>query len=364
MLARSIIYAAVLAVCAPTAWANTAAVDVHGTLTMSPLPTYGTYSAASDFGANSFFLGESYTPLFDTTLVSGGLAQIAGSDYTASASTTLGSNHASVSAGTIPTNILSVDSFSGWYDQVTISGGHGTGTASFSVRLNGTVDVGATVGSLAYALGTSSVHPSQLTSNLIYFNTIQSNPQPWPMDAVTPIASYLLGASPYNDTSIYFGQPVISSPPDLGIPALIDPINSLGGDLGLGFPTYDLVLTPGTDQNINITLAGTLTFTYGEAFYLISGMGASVMGDGLESFCAFPTAIGDTCNPLVKDGTGATTLNFSNSANLVNIALPLGATASFASGETYNVTSVPEPAEWLMLLAGLGLVGWRARRRS
>ncbi|ODU02847.1 MAG: hypothetical protein ABS89_05330 [Thiobacillus sp. SCN 63-1177] len=64
------------------------------------------------------------------------------------------------------------------------------------------------------------------------------------------------------------------------------------------------------------------------------------------------------------DGTGATILDFSHSANLVNIALPEGATASFASGNVYNVTAVPEPDAWLMLLAGLGLIGWRARRRA
>ena len=129
----------------------------------------------------------------------------------------------------------------------------------------------------------------------------------------------------------------------------------------MGFPGYDLVLTPGVGQNVNVTLHGTLNFTYGEAFYLIGGLGVSVLGDGLESFCSFD--IGVTCT-IPKDGTGATTLDFSNSANLVNIALPVGATASFASGAAYNVTAVPEPGEWLMLLAGLGLVGWRARRRA
>jgi hypothetical protein len=131
----------------------------------------------------------------------------------------------------------------------------------------------------------------------------------------------------------------------------------------MGFPTYDLVLAPGGGQSVNITLHGTLTFTYDEAFYLIGGLGVNVFGDGLESFCAFPT-IGDTCTAPTKEGTGATTLDFSSSANPINIALPEGANASFASGATYNVTTVPEPGEWLMLLAGLGLVGWRTRRKA
>jgi hypothetical protein len=30
----------------------------------------------------------------------------------------------------------------------------------------------------------------------------------------------------------------------------------------------------------------------------------------------------------------------------------------------FRVTPVPEPAQWAMMLAGLGLVGWAARRRQ
>jgi hypothetical protein len=343
MYVRLTALAAALISCTSSAWAA--------------LPTHETYSAAADFGTNVF--DSSYTQLLDVTSTPGTTAQISGTGYTASASSTLGSNRVYASASATPSNVLGASSFSGWYDQVTITGGSGTGTAYFTVQLNGTVDVGAMAGGLGYTLGTSSVHPSQLTSDLLYFNTLSST-QPWPMDAVNPIASYLLGASPYNDTSILFS----STPtyPAGGIPAIEDPGLPLGGDTGMGFPTYDLVLAPGGGQSVNITLHGTLTFTYDEAFYLIGGLGVNVFGDGLESFCAFPT-IGDTCTAPTKEGTGATTLDFSNSANLINIALPEGANASFASGATYNVTTVPEPGEWLMLLAGLGLVGWRARRK-
>ncbi|MHB1213867.1 MAG: PEP-CTERM sorting domain-containing protein [Thiobacillus sp.] len=337
--------AAGLIACAVPAWA--AATD---------LPTYETYSAAIDVGTSFFTVDPTYTQRLDITATPGATAQISGSDYTASASTSLGGNHAYASASAMPSNVLSAGSFSGWYDQVTITGGTGVGTAQFTVQLSGTVDVGALAGGLGYTLGTSSVHPTQLTSSLQYFST---NPSPWPMDAVNPIATYLLGASPYNDTSILFSGTQTSTTG--GIPALTDPSLSLG-DAGMGFPTYDLVLTPGTGQNIDITLHGTLNFTYGESFYLVGGLGVSVLGDGLDSFCAF--SIDGACTPPPKDGSGATTLDFSNSANLVDIILPQDATASFASGTAYNVTSVPEPAEWLMLLAGLGLVGWRARRRG
>jgi hypothetical protein len=336
--------AAGLIACAVPVWA--AATD---------LPTYETYSAAADSGTNFFTYDPAYIPQSDVTAIPGATAQISGSGYTASASTSQGNNHAYASASAFPSGAFGIGSFSGWYDQVTITGGSGTGTAYFTVQLNGSVDVGAMAGGLGYTLGTSSTHPSQITSSLQYFSTL-SSPQAWPMDAVNPIATYLLGASPYNDTSILF--PDTPTLPSGGIPSIEDPSLSLGGDTGMGFPTYNLVLTPGAGQSINVTLHGTLSFTYGEAFYLIGGLGMSLAG-GLDSFCQFN--IDGSCTSPSIDGTGATTLDFSNS---VDIALPAGATASFASGTTYNVTAVPEPGEWLMLLAGLGLVGWRARRKA
>lgn len=376
MHARSIIYAAVLAVCAPTAWANTDNLDVYGIMYFSvdrTLPTHETYSAASDIGTSFFTVDTTYAQLLDVTATSGATAQINSSGYTASASTSLGSNHAYTSTSAMPSNVLSAGSFSGWYDQVTITSGTGasTGTLAFTVRLSGLADVGQYAGNVKYGLYASSLHPTQLVDTLNIVDPFSPATQPWALSAplgfnntteLTAISTYGLGASPYNDTSIFFPEPTSTSPTfeTIGIPALSDPNLLLGGDMG--FPAPDLILTPGAGQSVDVTLHGTLTFTYGEAFYLIGGLGVTVFGDGLESFCMFN--IGDTCTAPTKEGTGATTLNFSNSANLVNIALPQGATASFASGETYNVTSVPEPAEYLMLLAGLGLVGWRARRRS
>ncbi|MGV8989965.1 MAG: PEP-CTERM sorting domain-containing protein [Thiobacillus sp.] len=372
MHARSIIFTAVLATCAPTTWAATANVDIYGNMNMNvDQPTSGTYSAAAEVAA-SFFTGNDYLTQSSYSTAPGSTASITGSSspfpvstpYAASASTTFGSNHAYAQGSTLPLGSFGVGSFSGWYDQVTINGGVGTGTASFTVQLNGIVDVGALPGGLTYALGSSSVHPSQLSSSLLSFNVL-SSPLAWPMDAVNPIATHWIAASPYNDPAVLLGPPIVEPPSGIvGIPALPYSGNSLGSDFGMGFPVPDLVLIPGMGQSINITLTGTLDFTYGEAFYLIGGMGASVLnGQALAPFCTFDIG-GETCAMPPADGTGATTLDFSNSANLVSIVLPQGASVNFASGEAYNVTAVPEPSEWLMLLAGLGLVGWRARRRS
>lgn len=322
------------------------------------LPTQQTYSAAADIGSNIFTYDPPYTPLASISTTPGVPASIAGSHYAASANTTFGNNHAYAQASTFPAGVLGAASFSGWYDQVTITGGTGTGNAKFIVHLSGVVDVGANIGGMGYTLSTSSLHPSQLTSDLSYFNVLTGIQPNWIY--ATPITFYLIGTSPYRDTSILFPANASVSPGNTaGIPSIVDG-GPLGGDMG--FPKPDLILTPGAGQLIDVTLSGSLNFTYGEAFYLIGGLGTTVIGGDALPFCGF--AIGDSCIPPLKDGTGPTTLDFSNSASLINIAFPYGATASFASGASYNVTTVPEPGEWMMLLSGLGLVSWAARRRA
>ena len=57
-------------------------------------------------------------------------------------------------------------------------------------------------------------------------------------------------------------------------------------------------------------------------------------------------------------GPGTYTLRFASSA-------PAGQDrTTFIDNVAINVSPVPEPHEWAMMLAGLGLVGWAARRRQ
>lgn len=334
------------------------------------LPGSGVYSAAADIGS-LFFSQPAFVPTADITETTAQTAAIDLTEYSAQATSTLGSNHASVEANGFSNGAFGVGSFSGWYDQVIITGGTGTGTIQFSVQLSGVIDAGAYAGGATYGLFASTLHPTQLVDTTNIIDTTSLPLHPWALSTpigfgsnadVTTITSYEVGVSPYLNTDILFpSEP--SEPYDLiGIPSIEDPSDLLGG-APIGYVPPDLILTPGADQVVNVTLTGTLEFTYGEAFYLIGALGTTIIGDGLEAFCSF-TITGDPCTPTPKDGSGATTLDFSDSAHLVSIVLPEGATASFASGAAYNVTSVPEPGEWLMLLAGLGLLGWRVRRRA
>lgn len=346
----------------PAVWAATSNVDVSGTLTA--YPTSGTYAAAADLGTN-FWSDPPFVPQVSTTDVANTLASIATADYSAAARTTLGGNHAYAQASGFSNGAFSVNSFSGWYDQITISGGTGTGTLQFSVQLTGSVTAGAYLGMAGFSLLASSVHPEQLATDLQPFSVLYA-PQ-WALygSQAQTISTYNIIASPYNDPDTIAG--LLSAPSDTsgGMPALpADPLYQLGDDGGMGFPevTTDLIVTPGAEHLVNVTLTGTLDFTYGETFYLIGALGTQVMG-GLQSFCSF--SIGDdTCTTPPVDGTGATTLDFLNSALLTGIIVPEGATFTSASGAPYSVTAVPEPGEWAMLLAGLGLVAWRARRRT
>jgi len=343
--------AAALLACSTPVWANTSNVDVG-------LPAYETHSAAAEVAVD-FLTGELYTPHYDINTLSEGVASISVSDplissspyYAASASTALGSNHAYASASTLPLSTLGTGSYSGWYDTVTINGGIGSGVMHFTVQLNGTVDAGAIAGIAGYGLYASSVHPTQLANDTIV-NYASSPTNPWFLDGngATLIASHTIGVSPYNDTSLLYTTEIVP-PPDgiVGIPALESPQILV-----------DQILAPGAGRDVNVTLHGTLTFTFGEAFYLIGGLGTGL--GGIETFCAF--TIDGSCTPPPRDGTGATTLDFLDSALLTGIVLPEGATFASASGAAYNVTAVPEPGEWAMLLAGLGLVAWRTRRKT
>lgn len=346
----------------PAVWAATSNVDVYGTLTA--YPTSGTYAAAADWGAN-FFSDPQFVPQISTTDVANTLAAIATVDYSAAARTLIGSNHVHTQAGGFSNGAFNVNSFSGWYDRVTIGGSTGTGTLQFSVQLTGSVTAGAYLGMAGFSLLASPVPPQQLATDMLLFNT--QTTLPWGLNdsQVQAISTYNIVASPYNDPNMIAGLFIGPSGTNGGIPALpTDPLHQLDDDGGMGFSEIeiDLIVTPGAEHLVNVTLTGTLDFIYGEAFYLIGALGTNIMNAGLGTLCNFDIG-GEPCVLTPKDGNGATTLDFLDSALLTEIALPEGATFASASGAAYRVTTVPEPGESAMLLTGLGLVAWRARRK-
>jgi PEP-CTERM motif len=86
---------------------------------------------------------------------------------------------------------------------------------------------------------------------------------------------------------------------------------------------------------VDLSLFGSLTFTYGQPFYLLAGFAGEV-------------------NP-------GNSMNFYNSADF-GITVPASAVLQPLSGSAY-AAAVPEPATWLLFAAGLGAAAAFARRR-
>jgi hypothetical protein len=152
--------------------------------------------------------------------------------------------------------------------------------------------------------------------------------------------------------------------PSFPIPAAdgnqyVDLVGSGPGAIGPGAISRSLTtLVPSQEYQ--------LTFQYRGNFYDPSPafgqyMGLAVAGAGL------PSTIGITYADSVQ-GWKTATLNFSATSPSTLLSF-----SALTSGSNFNgglliddisVAAVPEPFEWAMMLAGLGLVGWADRRRQ
>jgi hypothetical protein len=247
----------------------------HLPVASAALPDYGLISGAGYANLS----GTATNWVDDTSLVS-----VSGSGYSASAQTDYGINQAT--SGTTSNTLAYAGSL--WWDQYTISGGAGTGSASFIANLNGSLaSTGLSAAGVGYVLAISSSLP---TSFNIDFSTL----------------------TPANTSSWLNNQ--------------LAAFNTQTGANVLAY--YVDGVTGFSSMAVNQTYADSFSFTYDTPFYI----GAAL---------------------LTGAGGNSGTANFFNTATL-NLTLGAGDTLTMAS-------AVPEPGEWLMLLAGLGLVGLRLR---
>lgn len=300
-----LLYTTMLSASGNLAWADT-------------LPTSGVHSIALVNGFDSSaaiaeLQQESFSPIgapdsMPTVSLTANLPLTGLEQVYATATTGLGSNHALVTAyGTSGT----AAALSAWYDQVVITDTAGTGTAQFTLQLDGSM---ATKDSTLYGGG--------LVQGAFSFYASTIHPT-------------LLDADGIPDTNSFW---------ELSAPE---------SQLLARYEIFPTLVGNGVLEEINVTLTVDLNYTSDAPIYLIGGLALFATTNG-------PGA--------------AATANFLNSGYVTGMSLPEGVTATFGSGTDYNnipvvsipepVLSVPEPETYAMLLAGLGLVGFMAIRRK
>lgn len=249
------------------------------------------------------YLSGNYTFTQSQLLTNGDVASVAIASGTAKAQTLLGTNRVAVeNTVAVDDETLRASSIGGpfaaaisiWAEEFVITGGTGTGSVLVSAAVTG-----------------------------------QFGPKPAPSYGGS--GAYFLFVAEAAEIDALFAQPL----------AYMNEADFSGATLSL----VQNVLKPGlTDDGESLpqgsafgrTLTGTIEFTYGEPFYVVSVLGGYANDFGvLDAF---------------------------NSAEF-GITAPAGAALTAASGFTY-AAAVPEPSTYALLAAGFAIVGCCVRRRS
>lgn len=122
----------------------------------------------------------------------------------------------------------------------------------------------------------------------------------------------------------------------------------------------DINITQGATTGFGTEITGQVDFTNVDAGYNNLFHSGSASCAGSSGFFDIWSSCGDTMSIdfFADFNTNVKTSQFST------IADGFGLTSNHDGSATFAVTAIPEPATYAMLLAGLGLVGFAARRRA
>jgi hypothetical protein len=158
--------------------------------------------------------------------------------------------------------------------------------------------------------------------------------------------------------------------------------HAAAGRPGFSGPVYDLFSgDAGGSLRVQVfDLDTIIEYSWGESFensrtregYAIVGRGNVSLdwdeGPGTEFLSlAFDVVAGNrysVVSQLRVEADDNASADFYGTASLERILVTPGMNLAAGSGTTYAVAAIPEPQTFALMLAGLGLVGWAARRRS
>ncbi|MGI4880492.1 MAG: FxDxF family PEP-CTERM protein [Janthinobacterium lividum] len=129
-----------------------------------------------------------------------------------------------------------------------------------------------------------------------------------------------------------------------------------GENSGLYEFTVSQANTSGVSSFTNSAVGGTGSFAF-QSIGLYSGIGTG--GTLLQTGTIVPRAGGTTQAYL-----GGYTFTAGDSYTIAYTGTVGGKPASVGSSITFALAAVPEPASWALMVAGFGLVGFAARRRT
>lgn len=131
-----------------------------------------------------------------------------------------------------------------------------------------------------------------------------------------------------------------------------------------GGQKFNLQFSSGLLQIINVSIDPRWNFTSGNKTGTLDNIAGTLTG---LAFGTFPSTTDDNFGiasitfKALQAGQGAVTVTGGEFAARVNNVSGSKILPAFDSA-TIQVSAVPEPQTWAMLMAGLGLMGWRMRK--